>query len=75
VSNVFGRRQLIQTTAASAVFSIVPSYVLGRSGDATPSGKVNIAGVGVGGMGSANLHALCKALSYGKEGDGSLCTR
>ena len=62
------RRQFIKTSAASAgLFSIVPSYVLGQNGNTAPSSKLNIAGVGVGGMGSANLSALCKPLSKRSE--------
>jgi predicted dehydrogenase len=50
------RRQFLQTTslAASAV-SIIPSSVLGRPGTKSPNEKLNIAGVGVGGMGHNNL--------------------
>ncbi len=50
------RRQFLQTTtlAASAV-SIVPGSILGRPGTKSPNEKLNIAGVGVGGMGRSNL--------------------
>ncbi len=64
------RRHFIKTSAASAgLFSIVPSYVLGRDGKTPPSGKLNIAAIGIGGMGSANLHAVCKPLSRRKDGE------
>ncbi len=50
------RRDFVKSTAAGvAMFSIVPSYVLGRNGNVPPSGKLNIAGVGVGGMGKNNM--------------------
>jgi predicted dehydrogenase len=53
--------------AAAAALTIVPSGVLGRNGNVPPSRKLNIAGVGVGGMGggyiqsvsSENIVALC----------------
>src|ERR1039457_6748219 len=50
------RRQFLRhTTATIAAFSVVPGYVLGTRGQTPPSGKLNIAGVGVGGMGRNNL--------------------
>jgi len=53
------RRQFMgQATAAAAVFTIVPRHVLGGPRHIAPSDRVNIAGVGVGGMGRANMHAL-----------------
>ena len=63
------RRGFLKTAAlGTGLFSVVPSYVLGRNGDTPPSGKLSIAGVGVGSMGKGNLHALCKPLSERKEG-------
>ena len=52
------RRQFLKTTtlAASAV-TILPRHVLGGAGRKAPSEKLNIAGVGVGGMGKNNLRA------------------
>lgn len=47
------RRFLGQAAAAS--FAIVPSYVLGANGRPSPNSKLNIAAIGVGGMGKANL--------------------
>lgn len=53
------RRSFIGTTAAAAAgFTIVPSHVIGGLGHKAPSDKLNIAGVGVGGMGFANLKNL-----------------
>src|ERR1700676_2036052 len=60
------RRKFLTTGAAAAVsgaattgsaFTIVPRHVLGR-GFTPPSDMLNIAGVGVGGIGRANLVAL-----------------
>src|SRR6202162_113685 len=61
--NELSRRKFLTTAAAAAVsgaastgstFVIVPRHVLGR-GFTAPSDKLNIAGVGVGGIGRANL--------------------
>ena len=54
------RRTFLGGAAAAAAFSIVPRSVLGGPGNTPPSEKLNIAGVGVGGMGGANLKA-CSA--------------
>ena len=51
----FTRRKFISTTAiGGAALTIVPRYVLGR-GMTPPSDLLNIAGVGIGSMGKANL--------------------
>ena len=48
------RRSFLQTAAiAASAFTIVPRHVLG--GAEAPSNKLNIAGIGVGGMGASNL--------------------
>jgi len=50
------RRTFLSTaTAATAGFTIVPRHVLGGQGTPAPSDKLNIAGVGVGGMGKNNI--------------------
>ena len=51
------RRTFLQQSALTAVaFSIVPSSVLGKShGHIPPSEKLNIAAVGIGGMGKTNI--------------------
>ena len=50
------RRKFLGTTAAAATaFTIVPRHVLGGVGYAAPSEKLNVAGVGVGGMGTGNI--------------------
>ncbi len=50
------RRRFLQTTAlAASAFTLVPRHVLGGDGQTPPSGKLNVAGIGVGGMGASNL--------------------
>jgi hypothetical protein len=51
------RRQFIATTTATGLFQIVPRHVLGGPGEAAPSEKLNIAVIGVGGMGKGNTKA------------------
>src|ERR1700681_4753893 len=48
------RKFLADSAVTSAPFSIVPRHVLGR-GFVPPSDTLNVAGVGVGGMGRTNL--------------------
>jgi predicted dehydrogenase len=52
------RREFLGGAAAAAAFTIVPSHVLGQNGQTPPSEKLNIAGVGVGGMGHNNMNAV-----------------
>lgn len=52
------RRKFIGTAATVAAFSIVPRHVLGGPNQKAPGEKLNIAGIGVGGMGAGNLKAL-----------------
>ena len=49
------RRQFISGMAAASAFTIVPRHVLGGAAGPAPSDKLNIAGIGVGGMGKENL--------------------
>jgi predicted dehydrogenase len=49
------RREFVGAAAAVAAFTIVPRSVLGGAGNTAPSEKLNIAGVGVGGMGQNNI--------------------
>ena len=61
------RRDFLKSSAVFAGFTLVPRYVLAGSGQAAPSEKLNIACIGVGGMGgsdvqdvsSENIVALC----------------
>src|SRR4030095_5651067 len=48
------RRDFVRNAATTAAVSIVPRHVLGR-GFTPPSDMLNIAGIGVGGMGKTNL--------------------
>ncbi|WP_128545648.1 Gfo/Idh/MocA family protein [Larkinella soli] len=43
---------------ALAGITIVPRHVLGGKGFIAPSDKLNVAGIGIGGMGKSNLNAL-----------------
>ena len=60
MSSKISRRKFLETGAiAAAGLTVVPSSVLGKSmGYTAPSDKLNIAGVGIGGMGFANLKNL-----------------
>jgi len=48
------RRSFLKTSAAASAFTIVPRHVLGK-GPKAPSDTLNIAGIGVGGMGAGDL--------------------
>ncbi|HUS87245.1 MAG TPA: Gfo/Idh/MocA family oxidoreductase [Bacteroidales bacterium] len=53
------RRSFVSKTAAvTAGLSIVPSSVISGMGYTPPSDKLNIAGIGIGGMGNTDLRAL-----------------
>ena len=52
------RRQMIGAGAAAAALTIVPRHVLGGPGQTPPSEKLNIAGVGIGGMGSGDIRRV-----------------
>ena len=54
------RRDFMSGAAAVAAFTIVPRYVLGGAGNKPPSEKLNIAGIGSGGMGASNINACSK---------------
>ncbi len=57
----FSRRGFLgRTTAALATVSIVPSYVLGLRGATSPNEKLNIACIGVGGRGAANVQGVAR---------------
>ena len=57
--NIISRRNFVgKATAATAGFTILPSFVVSGLGHTLPSDKLNIAGIGVGGMGRANLNQL-----------------
>ena len=65
------RREFIKHgTLAASSFFIVPRYVLGGKGFTSPSDKINIAGIGVGGKGTSDLWY---ASDEGKENVVALC--
>jgi len=58
----FTRRNFVKRTAKAtgtvAAASVVPRHVLGGPRQIPPSEKMNVAGIGIGGMGGANLRNL-----------------
>ncbi len=52
------RRQALAAGAAAAAFTIVPRHVLGGPGQNPPSEKMNVAAVGLGGMGSGDVRSV-----------------
>jgi hypothetical protein len=52
------RRGFMGAAAATTAFSIIPRHVMGGKDYTSPSEKINIAGIGVGGMGGSNIRAL-----------------
>lgn len=55
------RRDFLGSAAAgAALFTFVPSRVLGADGVPSANNRLNIAGIGVGGMGRGNLNAINK---------------
>ncbi len=54
------RRQLLVGTTAAAAFTIIPRHVLGQPGQPSANDKLNVASVGVGGMGSHDIRQMAK---------------
>src|SRR5688572_20903003 len=55
------RRSLLGATAGAALgVSIVPRHVLGGAGQTPPSERVNLAGIGAGGMGGGDIATFAK---------------
>ena len=52
------RRHFLGTAAATTAFSVIPGRVLGSTGHTAANDKVNIAGIGIGGVGFVNLKNL-----------------
>ncbi len=52
------RRAFLGGVAATAALTIVPRSVLGGTAEKPPSEKLNIAGIGAGGMGGADINAV-----------------
>jgi predicted dehydrogenase len=59
-SATVSRRRLMQQAAAVAAFTVVPRPVLGGRTVAAPSEKLNIAGVGIGGVGKSFLQGCAQ---------------
>jgi predicted dehydrogenase len=61
------RRKFLGSAAAAATaFTIIPRHVLGGAGFTPPSEKLNVAGVGVGGMGADNIVEIA-GMAYDEE--------
>jgi predicted dehydrogenase len=54
----FNRRQFLASTAAVASFTIIPRHVLGTADTPSANNKLNIASVGVGGMGFGDIRSV-----------------
>ncbi|MBD27784.1 MAG: oxidoreductase, partial [Verrucomicrobiaceae bacterium] len=61
MSVLANRRKFISTAVGAAGLQIVPRHVLGGPNHTAPSEKLNIAGIGIGGMGSHNLAQCAKS--------------
>jgi predicted dehydrogenase len=57
-NRTLSRRGFLATAGAATAFMILPRRVLGRGGEVSPNSKLNIAGIGVGGQGAADLGEL-----------------
>jgi predicted dehydrogenase len=54
------RRRFLAATAGGALTTIVPRHVLGGHGFVAPSERINLAGIGAGGMGGGDIATLAK---------------
>ena len=54
----FNRRQFLAGTTAAATLTIIPRHVLGTQDQPSANNKLNIANVGVGGMGSGDIRQM-----------------
>ena len=52
------RRSFLATAGAVTAFMVLPRHVLGRASQASPNSKLNIAGIGIGGQGGADLREV-----------------
>lgn len=57
MTNSIGRREFLGAAGAVAAFTVVPSHVLAGAAGQRPSDKLNLAAIGVGGMGASNINA------------------
>src|ERR1043166_4526156 len=59
--STLSRRAFLRTAGTTvATFSIVPRHVIAGSGETPPSEKINIAGIGCGGMGGGDINAVAR---------------
>ncbi len=58
--NGISRRRVLGASAAAAAVAVVPRHVLGGKGQTPPSEKINVAGIGIGGMGYGNLRTISR---------------
>lgn len=54
------RRHFLSATGTAAALTIVPRHVVAGSGQTAPSEKLNIAGIGVGGRGAADIRGVVR---------------
>ena len=66
MKNTISRRRFVTTTAATGLFSMVPRHLPGAPGQTPPGGKLNIAVIGLGVMGSSNVKACASKDPRGK---------
>jgi predicted dehydrogenase len=61
--NPLSRRNFLRTTtAATAAFTIIPSFAMGKKlGHVAPSDTLNVALIGAGNQGSGDISSICKA--------------
>ncbi len=60
-SKIISRRGFIGTSAmAMGAFTIIPAHAVAGLGHTAPSDKLNIAGIGIGGMGRVDLEDIAK---------------
>ena len=52
------RRTFLKSAAAAGSILVVPGHILGANGQTPPSERINIAGIGVGGMGAGDIGAV-----------------
>jgi predicted dehydrogenase len=57
MNNTLNRRQFVASTAATGLFGLLPRSVFGAPAGTAPGGKLNLAVIGLGWMGSNNLQA------------------
>src|SRR5512133_293259 len=70
-SNTISRRNFLRTTAAaSAAFTIIPSFAMGKTlGHQAPSDTLRVALVGAGSQGSGDIGSIClPEVTTGQQG-------